>query len=676
VLTVQKIDSAATIHFPTSDRSIDELLDKEWLLSNGRGGYAASTIAGCNTRGYHGLLVGSAEPPVHRTVALAQCLEMVLVGQRKYELSTFEFHNKFAPEGFRYLRCFRRDNAVHFDFQIDSLTLTKSVYLLRNSDTVALVYRFTDVPQHLRLILRPFVALRHFHGLQKSYAHLYAELVQNQVVVRHAIPNSSQLHLCCPEGSFEKDPQWWFNFIYRVERERGLAHTEDLWTPGFFRIEVDAPTEVVLWASFTGPTNAATISPVVLPDIEQARRELLCHTETLLSSGGKNKDGIFQHLLLAADQFIVERKGRSGQKGTTILAGYPWFADWGRDAFISLPGLLLETGRTELARSVLITFAEAADDGMIPNYFDDQTNQPHYNSVDASLWFIHAAFQYLSATGDSQTFTEQLLPVIRWIVDCYERGTRFDIHAEADGLISAGSEQTQLTWMDAKCDGVAVTPRYGKAVEVNALWYNALRLLVQFYKNRDQNAMKRYAAMAEQTRMGFQQAFWNESLGYLNDCVRPDGTVETALRPNQVFAVSLPFSALSSEQQRAVVDVLQRQLLTPYGLRSLDREDANYHGRYTGRVAERDRAYHQGTVWPYLIGPFVEAYLRVYGRSRKSKNQAAEFIAPLLRHLLEDGCLGSVAEIFDGDPPHKPRGCFAQAWSVAELIRAYMLIYS
>ncbi|MHC4558826.1 MAG: amylo-alpha-1,6-glucosidase, partial [Planctomycetota bacterium] len=295
---------------------------------------------------------------------------------------------------------------------------------------------------------------------------------------------------------------------------------------------------------------------------------------------------------------------------------------------------------------------------------------------DASLWFINAAFQYLQATGDSKTFMAELMPTIRWIIDSYNKGTRFGIRADADGLITAGNEQTQLTWMDAKYDGIAFTPRCGKAVEINALWFNCLCLLAHFYSDRNRETAGHYKSMAEKVLAGFCELFWNESKGYLNDCILPDGSADDSLRPNQIFAVSLGFSPLPLEQQKSVVNTVQSQLLTPYGLRTLNPQAPAYKGQYIGPPRQRDEAYHQGTVWPYLIGPFIEAYLKVHEFSRESKAQASEFIQPLLRHLTEDGCLGSISEIFDGDAPHKPRGCIAQAWSVAELIRAYHLINS
>ncbi len=787
MLTLQKADnrwplfhnkskngSPAAVSISTANQPIENLLTREWLLTNERGSYASSTIAGCNTRGYHGLLIGSLNPPVNRIMALANCLEMVIFEGKVLNLSTFEFSNKFAPSGFTLLKRFRRDIAVHFDYELApapgsrpswlgqaetgkagspagivipakaGIKLTKSVYLLRDTDTVALVYDFTSVREPVEFALRPFVGLRDFHMLQKSHAPLCSRRLGDGVLVRHNVLNSCELFLSCPSAHFEKDRQWWFNFVYRNNRERGQDFTEDLWTPGFFKCRIETPTKIVLWANLSPPWARCKPEELTNLDIDAVHEDLRRHQESMkrncrLPSSNcqfqignrlhsrnrrcerKSEIGnrkYFEALCLTADRFIAKRQANHNHspedslRRTTILAGYPWFADWGRDAFIALPGLLLSTGRFEEAKSVLTTFATAADEGMIPNRFDDRSGTTYFNSIDASLWFINAAFQYLAASGDSKTFMQELLPTIRWIIDSYHKGTRFDIRADADGLITAGNNQTQLTWMDAKYEGIAFTPRYGKAVEVNALWYNSLCLLAQFYTDRPLPATSRgvipakagienarrgsarrgaatprqaehYRTMADEVRASFCGLFWNKSKGYLNDCILPPalscesksgGSVDESLRPNQIFAVSLPFSPLSPSQQKSVVNAVQNQLLTPYGLRTLNVQDSRYKGVYSGPQQQRDEAYHQGTVWAFLIGPFVESFLKVNGFSRKSKKKAAEFIQPLLQHLTKDGCLGSVSEIFDGDAPHKPRGCIAQAWSVAELIRAYQLI--
>lgn len=685
----------------TGDQAIEELFTREWLLTNGRGSYASSTIAGCNARAYHGLLIGSLRPPANRIMALSTCLEMIISKGQVSNISTFEFADKFAPAGYGFLKRFRQDIGVHFDYELRSVELTKSVYLLRDTDTAAVVYAFTSVPEPVEFILRPFVGLRDFHTLQQSYACLCSRWIGSEtggLLVHHQTAGSGELLLRCPAATFVNDRQWWFSFVYRTDRERGQAFTEDLWTPGFFKCRIDAPTKIVLWARMADRmeriASTAETQDCDTASIDKVRKDLWRHQESLkrrvksvkhyfqfpiadcrLENSNLNVSSpkFFETLCLAADAFVTERQTETSRR-TTILAGYPWFADWGRDAFISLPGLLLATGRFDEARSVLTTFAAAADMGMIPNRFDDRSRTTHFNSVDASLWFINACFQYLSASGDSETFSRQLLPTIKWIVDSYQRGTRFGIHADSDGLITAGDEQTQLTWMDAKYDGIAFTPRFGKAVEVNALWYNSLRQITSLESGIED--AEYYESMAEKVGRAFCDLFWNGEKRYLNDCILPEGSVDDRLRPNQIFAVSLSYSPLPPEQQKSVVEALRDRLLTPFGLRTLDPLAEGYKGRYEGSPYDRDAAYHQGTVWPYLIGAFVEAYLKVNEFSRESKTEAAEFIVPLFRHLTETGGLGSISEIFDGDAPQQPKGCFAQAWSVAELIRAYKLVSS
>ncbi|UCC96814.1 MAG: glycogen debranching enzyme N-terminal domain-containing protein, partial [Phycisphaerales bacterium] len=642
MLTLQKAGETTSISQATAGQEIENLLAREWLLTNGRGTYASSTVAGCNTRSYHGLLVGSLSPPVNRVMALANCLEMVIAKGKVFNLSTFEFADKFAPAGFDLLKGFRRDIGAHFDYELERTALTKSVYLSRDTDTVAVVYDFTRIQEPLEFVCRPFVGLRDFHTLQRSYAQLSSRWLGSAsrgLLVRHEAANSCSLLLRCPSAHFEKDPQWWFNFVYRADRERGQNFTEDLWTPGFFKCRIEAPTKIVLWANLLPYAPGSRPEQWATPNIDAVCKDLRRHQEDLRLQaqnvgcaksvsplGVPNGIAHAEQLYEAADQFVTKRRTKDGCR-TTVLAGYPWFADWGRDALIALPGLLLATGRFDEARSVLSTFAAAADEGMIPNRFDDNNDSAHFNSVDASLWFINAAFQYLQATGDSKTFTQELMPTIRKIIDSYAKGTRFGIHADADGLIAAGDEQTQLTWMDARCDGIAFTPRYGKAVEVNALWYNSLCLLAGFCADRD-NA-ECYKSMAAKVQSSFCGLFWNEHKGYLNDCILPDGSADASLRPNQIFAVSLKFSPLSAKKQSAVVAAVQERLLTPYGLRTLSPDAPGYKGRYTGPLRQRDEAYHNGTVWPYLIGPFVEAYLKVNNFSAKSRKQAAKFIEPL-----------------------------------------------
>ena len=671
MLTQQKVGADEIVRVAIKDNDIANLLDREWLLTNERGSYASGTVIGCNTSGYHGLLIGSLDPPVNRTMALSNCLEIVTCGQQAFHLSTFEFSGEPVLAPCPYLREFRQDTGAHFIYEFDSIELDKAVYLAPDSDTVIVEYTFEGLMEPVEFIVRPFVGLRDFHHLQHSDATMRCDFLEPGWLVRHDAPGSCALRMDCPAMDFETDSQWWFDFTYRVNRQRGQHAAEDLWTPGFFRGVIEEDGRIVFWARLD--ERYRPDRPVAV-DVDVVKNRLASHQKQILSDA-RATDEMDRKLVLAADQFIVKRRDKDVE-GTTIVAGYPWFADWGRDTFLALPGLLLVTGRFDEAKSVLSTFAAAADEGMIPNRFDDRSGPAHFNSVDASLWFINAAFQYLEVTEDKNTFNHELLPVIRWIIDSYHNGTRFGIHVDEDGLIQAGDSDTQLTWMDAKYDGITFTPRWGKPVEVNALWHNALCRMHEFCLRTDLIPdARQYAKMAQRAGDSFCDLFWNESLGYLNDTVMPDGRIDASLRPNQIFAVSLPYGPpLSGARQKAIVAAVEKELLTPYGLRTLSRRDVRYQGRYEGPQRVRDAAYHQGTAWPYLMGPFVEAYLKVNDFKPASVRRATEMIEPLRRHLTADGCLGSISEIFDGDEPQEPRGCHAQAWSVGELIRICQLL--
>jgi predicted glycogen debranching enzyme len=672
MLTLEKTNDNRSMSVDMTGMPIEQLLEKEWLLTNTRGGFSSSTVVGCNTRRYHGLLTGTLTLPANRIMALSSCFETIYWGPAEFHLGTVEFPDKISPDGYIRLKRFSRDIGAHFHYRFGDLKLTKSVYLLRDEDTVGVVYSFDEVPKPIDFTVRPIVGLRDFHSLQKADAHIKTQSVEDGLLISHDVPGSCRLLINCREAVFGEDPQWWYKLCYRADRERGQDFTEDLFTPGFFKCHIDSPTKLVLWANLSGPAMPATADEFVWPDIEQVIQQLAAHRNEVIAPAKHDKT--LEALYLAADQFIARRVIDNSQR-TTILAGFPWFADWGRDAFISLPGLLLAARRFDEAKSVLVTFARASSNGMIPSRFDDYSSVAHFNSVDSSLWFINAAFAYMKASGDRRTFREELLPVVISIINSYQYGAQFGIHADSDGLITAGDASTQLTWMDAKYEGVAFTPRYGKPVEINALWYNALMLLSQYLAETNENRLLDTArSRAEIVRENFCKIFWNQSWGWLNDCILPDGSFDATLRPNQIFAVSLPFSPLSLLQQKGVVRIVEEKLLTPFGLRTLSPDDKRYHRQYTGPQLQRDSAYHQGTVWPYLIGPFVEAYLKVNGSGINTKKAAANFIRPLLTNLTGDGCIGNICEIFDGDPPQRPKGCFAQAWSVAELIRAYLLV--
>jgi glycogen debranching enzyme len=694
--TTQQLDNSEDICITMSENSIEQLLGKEWLLTNKRGSYSSTTLAGCNTRKYHGLLIGSLTPPVQRVMALSSCIETIETGGKQYNLTGFEFDGTFSPS-FVTAKKFHQDSTVRFEYRLGDVDVTKSICLSLENDSVAIIYDFLHIDEPVNFSIRPFVALRDFHALLKSDEHFVFYDEGKGPVIRRNLWGDSELHLSSEQAVFAVDQQWWYNILYRQDRDRCEEYKEDLWSPGVFNVVLDSPKRIIIRATLKSiytaeggietpalPQSAfAGVSDFVkaVPDrsadklqIEQVQEELFRHRQQLKEKAKLTvKDNKFAHLVLAADQFVVKRQ-IAGKEGWTIVAGYPWFADWGRDAFVSLPGLLLSAGRFEEAKSVLTTFVQAADGGMIPNYFADRTNKAEFNSVDASLWFIDAAFEYLRASGDTEGFSQQFLPMIRWIIHSYCEGARFGIRMDADGLVTGGDKDTQLTWMDAKYAGFTFTPRFGKAVEVNALWYNALCNLSQFYSDRKGPVSQQYRTMAERTKDSFKRMFWNEIMGYLNDCISPDGQIDASLRPNQIFAVSQVFSPLEDYQRRSVVNVVQKRLLTPYGLRTLDICDRRYKGTYNGSWRERDEAYHQGTVWPFLLGAFVRAYLKVNNFSSVSKEEATKYIEPLLEHITSQGCIGQVSEIFDGSQPHRPRGCFAQAWSIAELIRAYLLV--
>jgi len=665
------MDCVSSITVDGKSDNLDGLLAKQWLLSNQQGSYASSSILGCNTSSYHGLLIGSLNPPTCRVVALNNCLESVLLGDRKIDLSTFEFDGAIAPTGYVHMRQFRRDIGAHFEYAFDSVCLTKSVYLARRSDTVIIEYDIKTSEPNAEFQLRPLVALRDFHSVQGNTDQFHTQVLAKGLRVRKNGGETGELLLTCEAGQFDEDPQWWHNFSYRDNRERGQNAEEALWIPGVFTCQIHAPTKIIFRAQFQNRCKPDLLHAL---DSEAIKAELSDHQAGIIASS-KTSDPTCRRLSLAADQFIVTRSCNE-QQALTVLAGYPWFADWGRDTFIALPGLLLSTGRHEQAQSVLTTFAQAADQGMIPNRFDDRSDLTHFNSIDASLWFINAAFQYLNASNDLATFEQVLLPVIRRIIDAYQSGTRFGIHADHDGLITGGNSETQLTWMDAKCDGIAFTPRHGKAVEINALWHNAIAWVGLYYRDRDTQQAQHYRELAARITHSFQSIFWNETNNYLNDTVYPDGSVDASLRPNQIYAVSLARGpALSHAQQLAVVEAVESRLLTPFGLRTLDSAHPGFRGIYTGPQWDRDSSYHQGTVWPHLLGGFADAYLKVHHHDHPSKQKISRVIEPLIEHLSQGSCLGSVSEIFDGNPPHGPKGCFAQAWSVAELLRIYRTVH-
>lgn len=639
------------------------LLATEWLLANRIGAYASSTVIGCNTRRYHGLLVAAASPPTGRIAALSTVMEELTVGQVRYELATNEFAGVFSPRGMMYLTEFRNGVAPTFIYHADGVELRKEIMLAESANTVAIRYTVRGGAATLRVC--PFAALRDFHQLRRARGdqRMTFEAAGNGVAVRDLDPAGHQLYLLAGDAKFTPGPNWWYNFLYRMDLARGQDAEEDLYTPGAFEYELADGQSCQFTASLDEPH---------LLDFDNTCRCRRARLAELSTSVGPAADDCTRRLAMATDSFIVGRSFGGAAPSATILAGFHWFADWARDAFLSLPGLLLTTGRFDQARGVFRTFASQLAAGLLPNRFDDRAGPPHYNSIDASLWFIIAAERYVQATDDTHFWAELLMPTACEILTAYQAGTKFGIHADADGLLAGPSNQTQLTWMDAAVGPDAVTPRDGKAVEVNALWHSAHRIMARRCAEVDPPLAGRYADRAKLIASAFRESFWNERAGCLYDCIN-GGRPDESMRPNQIFAVSLPHSPLPAQKQAAVVRAVTRKLLTPYGLRTLSPDDRRYQKRCTGPPDDRDRAYHQGTVWPFLLGPFVEAYLKVNRGNPLAVAQARHWLLATDDHLAAGG-LGFISEILDGDTPHCPRGCIAQAWSVAEILRAKKLI--
>jgi len=631
-------------------------LDREWLLTNGNGGFASGTVVGCNRRRYHGLLCAATHPPVGRTMLLSRVGEIIidqLKPDQMLEFSINQFSETFHPRGDQYLQTFELDHVARWTLEVEGTKVVKELQLPWMKNAALMRYAISPpAGRRVEFRLLPFLAMRDFHSLRRGQTHFSFSETKNGVDVG---VDGQIIHLSSG-AAFTNKPDWWFGHTYAIEAERGLDFIEDLYNPGWFSFMIDGPTTINFQASLDD-------NPLEWESELAYRRHALEETHSR-EHAQKLQSPILRRLVHAANDFVVARKAPDGTDGSTVIAGYPWFADWGRDTMISLPGLLLTTGRFAQARQVLSVFAQYVSEGMIPNRFDDHTGKPDYNTVDASLWFVHAAFEYARLSGDSETFEKILRPACRGIIDGYRSGTRYNIKMdEADGLISQGDPTTQLTWMDAKCDNVAFTPRQGKPVEINALWFNALELMGE-------------TKLSHKVAENFRRAFWISPFRGLADVVEgfPPGADapyprrDLSIRPNQIFAVSLPHSPLSDEQRSAVVEVVRRELLTPMGLRTLARNDRAYQGRYHGGPWQRDSAYHNGTVWPWLIGPFLEAYLRVHGRSGAPADQAKRWLMPLLESM-ETFCVGQIGEINDGDPPHRSVGAFAQAWSVAEALR-------
>jgi predicted glycogen debranching enzyme len=647
-------------------RDLNEATAREWLETNGLGGYSSSTIAGLNTRRYHGLLVAATEPPVGRACLLSKLEETLFLDGQRIDLSANQYGDVVHPQGHKHQTGFRLDPFPVFTYEVEGILIEKSVLMVYGENTTVIQYEFRrkgeSSAERRPLIancsfeLRPLVAFRDYHSLTRENRELNPHVQEDEATATiKPYADYPALHFAHDPCELDAQAFWYRSFEYKEERARGFDFIEDLFSPFALKFDLNRRASLSLIAS----TERRDITCAT-----DYRRAEIERRQKLIRLGPKTDDELVPSLVAAADQFVV---ARGAQK--TIIAGYHWFGDWGRDTMIALPGLTLVTNRAEIARSILTEFARYVNQGMLPNRFPDAGEQPEYNTVDATLWYFEAIRALLAYTADEAFVRAVLYDVLVEILDWHIRGTRYNIHLLENGLLYSGEEGVQLTWMDAKVGNWVVTPRRGLAVEIQALWYNALRIMEQLAERfSDEVNQRRYETIAESACESFNRLFWNEEAGCLYDVV--DGiNRDAAVRPNQIFAVSLSHTMLSREKARRVVEKVERDLLTPYGLRSLAPRDSQYRARYEGDSLSRDGSYHQGTVWAWLMGPFITAYLKTNGRSEESRTRAHGWLMKFREHLSEAG-LGQVSEIFDAEAPHAPRGCIAQAWSVAEILRA------
>ena len=644
---------------------------REWLVTNGIGGFASGTIAGMLTRRYHGLLLAALEPPLGRTLLLAKIDETVEYEGIYPESGRFYplYVNRWAngtvePNGHYSINRFHLEGTTPvWTFAFGNALLEKRIWMQPGANTTYIHYKLVRATGPLTLEAKTFINYRDYHGttIMNDWALDTAELANGLCFQVH--DQATPFYLLSDKVQMTPQYDWYEDFHLSVEEYRGQNDVQEDHLYAALLRAVLRPGESLTLVASTEPA----------PDLDGARAYAERQAyETALLTQASSVHAValpeaVEQLVLAADQFIVKRPTARDENGRSVIAGYPWFSDWGRDTMIALPGLTLTTGRPEVAASILRTYAQFVDQGMLPNRFPDAGEHPEYNTVDATLWYFEALRATHAATGD-EALVRELFPVLQEIILWHIRGTRYNIQMdEEDGLIFAGEEGVQLTWMDAKVDNWVVTSRIGKPVEINALWYNALCIIADFAEMLGENAAE-YRALTKKVQAGFVR-FWNDEMGYCYDVIDgPDAEgLDGSLRPNQLFAIALPHSPLNADQQRSIVDACGRHLVTAHGLRSLSADDKAYIGHYGGDRYKRDGAYHQGTVWGWLIGPFVSAHLRVY----KDKIAARSYLESLLQHHIRAHAVGSLSEIFDGDAPFAPRGCVAQAWSVAEVLRTW-----
>ncbi len=650
---------------------------KEWLVTNGLGGYAMGTITGTRTRRYHGLLVASLTPPTRRYLMIAGTDVWIEIQGRRIPLSTHEWGaGVIFPDGYNHLEQFSLDGTMPvFQWSTGLTRIEQRIWMAHGTNTTYTTWQYQRGIGPIRMVVKPLVTYRSHHDITKGGQTITVTTLPSpwdrglalDILASQYLGNELDASVPVPfrviasDGAFQSGGDWWWAFHLAEERKRGLNDQEDLYEIGTFVVDL-APGETFAMVS-TAETTIPDTWDVALQK-EQQRQQALVEAAPFTDA----PDWVRQ-LVLAADQFIVETN-EDRQKETYIMGGYPWFGVWGRDTMVSLTGLTSAIGRGHIAADIMQTFARFVDRGMLPNNISDQDGGPAYNAIDATLWFFVAVWAYMREYPDNKELLKSFYPTLTDIIDWHQKGTRYQIREDpGDGLLFGGEYGMQLTWMDAKINDWVVTPRIGKDVEVNALWYNALRIMQDFAERLElsQDAAH-YTAEAERVLHSFNTRFWSEKHGYLYDVIDiPNGTNDSSLRPSQLLALSLPFKVLTDPARaKQVVDVCARELLVSYGLRTLGKSDIHYTGHYNGSPQQRDSAYHQGTVWAWLIGPFVSAYLEVYD----DPNTARTFIETFADHLTDHG-LGTIAEIFDGNPPHRPHGAIAQAWSVSEILRVW-----
>ena len=656
----------------------------EYLETNGLGGWSGSSIIGAHTRRYHGLFVAAINPPTDRMVLLSKLEETIVTTVQtvplgrdvptRVELGCNLFDGDVIhPNGHHYLSSFTKDIFPQWTYKVEDILLEKTIAMIHGENTVVVIYNVLKTPAPFTLELLPLMAARGYHSIGHSGPHMHWDVDFNNNIFHNKPDSNVNVYISVPGSSYEHTPRWFNNFKYSVEQYRGLDYTEDLFNHGVFAVELKEGDSLGIIISTENP-EGRDAKELLLKE-KKRRKDLLKE---------QPNDELIKQLTLAADQFIVKRmiEGSSpeggGREGATVLAGYHWFTDWGRDTMISLPGLTLSAGRFEDAKKILSAFAHSVDMGMLPNRFQEK-EPPEYNNVDGTLWYFIAVKKYLDATGDKDFVLNEILPVLKDIIDWHYKGTRYNIHATDDGLLYSGEVGQQLTWMDARIGDWVVTPRMGYPVEIQALWYNALKIFAELLAlNKQKKDAAAVNAGAEKTKQSFNEKFWYDNAGlnpaasgslngYLYDNIDENGNPSIEIRPNQLFALSLPFTLINDEKKaKAILRLVEENLYTPVGLKSLPKSDVHYVGVYGGDQWHRDSSYHQGTVWSWLLGAYVDAVVKLNAKSGKQK--AKKIIEDFTYHL-NVGCIGSVSEIFDADEPHHPRGCVAQAWGVAEVLR-------